>query len=313
MPSPDQHKPSLCDRCGGVFSDAVDSYFKKPDAPCKSCGAQPHWERCGASNQELRPGETPVYRVPKRPGPPIRDLDSELLSAEWLLVARFNERVDVFGAANADRIDRNYGSRKTAHGWRRNDRPDETDETVLLPGVEKAGTTGNPVGKPAKGIRDEDRLIGAINATLFEDPRTPTEHGIRVHEVVHAANARADAAGRAAWYPSDLKAVRMALLAEIPPEALNTATVAEHYGLSRRSARRLVLSPNSPKGGDNSMTLEMIDTRLARIERLESMRSETMDRIRLTVERLSDHLMADERVRSAGEEFLSDASERDAA
>jgi len=55
--------------------------------------------------------------------------------------------------------------------------------------------------------------------------------------------------------------------------------------------------------------------RLDRIEaleqkraRLDSMRAETMDRIRLTVEQLSDHLMADERVRAAAEEFLSDAS-----
>src|SRR5204863_7357154 len=85
----------------------------------------------------------------------------------------------------------------------------------------------------------------------------------------------------------------------------NTKAMADHLEVSKRTVsdiKRTVASANSPKGGGTDMstaTTTAIIDRLDRIERLESMRAETMDRVRETLDELAAHFLGAARIQLA--------------
>jgi hypothetical protein len=90
--------------------------------------------------------------------------------------------------------------------------------------IEKAGTTGQPIGRPATGIRDEDALIDAINEGLAKDQyraaRVKTLSDLPRHLT-----------------RSELHALRKELTNAVRREAINTKTVAQLYGLKSLTQR----------------------------------------------------------------------------
>jgi hypothetical protein len=155
--------------------------------------------------------------------------------------------------------DRNYGRKRSGVVNRWYDLGGEAEKVDSLRQggwhVRKEGTTGRPVGRPATGIRDEDNLIEAINAALAEDRKRLA----RAHRIIDHRKSQV-------LTRSELRALREEIIGGVP--SANTLTVAELYGITRRAARNLVRSPNSPKGGESMSTLEVVDARLARIENL---------------------------------------------
>lgn len=93
--------------------------------------------------------------------------------------------------------------------------------------IEKAGSTGLPVGRPPQGILDEDEMYAAINAGL--DP----ERQARIDEILGGEG------GRLRLSPSALRQIRAELVGGVVPVDRNTKTVGDFYGITPRSARTL--------------------------------------------------------------------------
>jgi hypothetical protein len=127
--------------------------------------------------------------------------------------------------------------------------------------VEKASTTGLPVGRPAKGILNTRLLLAAIWNVLMTDD----ERFARVREIAFRNGWSADPT----WSRGQLREIRAELFAAVPNA--NTEAISKLFGVERRTVQKslaLVRSPNSPKGGESMSTLETINSRLGRIEAL---------------------------------------------
>jgi hypothetical protein len=127
--------------------------------------------------------------------------------------------------------------------------------------VRKEGSTGRPVGRPAKGILDKDKLMDAIYTAVQRD----TERVARINEIAFLVLMSSPQR----WTRTLLRAFNNELYAVIPSiPNVNTRTLAELCGITRRAAQYLA-SPNRLIGeGETRLTLQMIDLRLKRIENL---------------------------------------------
>lgn len=99
--------------------------------------------------------------------------------------------------------------------------------------VVELGTTGQSVGRPLSGVRDEDELIAAIFLGL-QDP----ERRARVYAIYEKR-------GR-----SRVRQLREELISGVAEADRNTEAIRKLFGITRRAARLLVRSPNSIKGGE---------------------------------------------------------------
>jgi hypothetical protein len=122
--------------------------------------------------------------------------------------------------------------------------------------VRHEGTTGRPVGRPAKGILDVVELLKRIRDVL----NTDDDLYERLQAVAHRNGWSADPI----WTRRDLRQVREILAVCVPN--LNTGTFARLFGVSDRAVRDILTSANSPNRGAIDMTLQTIDSRLGRIE-----------------------------------------------
>jgi hypothetical protein len=182
---------------------------------------------------------------------------------------------------------------------------------------EKAGATGAPRGRPVTGITNPDSIELALR---------------QVCEAILQAGE-----GLAPLSPvGDRDPVgRYVLIACFLGVSVNTESLARFLGRDASTVRRnrrkgeqwirdsvrlfetefepkwaeIGLPAKSPKGGGteqmNATATTAIIERLDRIELLESMRAETMDRIRITVDELAAHFLDDERIEVAVEDLFS--------
>jgi hypothetical protein len=147
-------------------------------------------------------------------------------------------------------------------------------------------------GRPRDGILNEARLMDAINAGLMSDPKRRA----RVADLCRVS--------RNLTRP-EVRELRELLVGAVSAEQLNTATVAEHYGIKERAARNLVRAANSPLGREaDSMPLtkaDMNELREELTERYEALHADVRATLAIVLEQHPDNAA----VAAAVDEFLA--------
>jgi hypothetical protein len=191
-------------------------------------------------------------------------------------------------------VDDHDGYERAPGGWvwyprRERHLEEDVDERILLD-----PETLVPLGRPVKGILDENTLMDAINSGLASDP----ERVARVNEIIRDP--------RDVLTRSQVRELRELLVGGVPEEKLNTKTVAAHYGIKERAARDLVRAANSTIGREaDSMPLtkaDMNELREELEERYEALHADVRATLAVVLERFPNS----NAVAAAVDEFLDD-------
>jgi hypothetical protein len=205
-------------------------------------------------------------------------------------------------------------------------RPNDADTVDFLRSggwhIRKAGATGAQRGRPVTGITGREYINAVFEQIIAHvDGRGGSLKDVvgSIEDVVNGALTSVERPLRLEDIP---KTTNSFMIVALLKNGVNNKALARLGGRDPSTLRRYrrtyeqwirgtseYLPANSPKGGrteEMSQSATIIE-RLDRIERLESMRAETMDHIRQTLDELAARFLNDERVQVAVEDFLADA------